>query len=77
MSKSNFHKCPECDGTKTVNFSNCCGVYLIEVGSQTICPECKEPCDLSDCENCDEHGCVEVTDEDEMDWQEDLKHDDL
>jgi DnaJ-class molecular chaperone len=49
-------ECEDCDGTGTVPLSNCCGA---DVDTDIlICSDCKEHCDISECDTCAGNGYV-------------------
>jgi len=51
------HKeCSECEGKGHFQLSNCCGAQCDS--DMLICYECKEHCDLQECEECDGTGTV-------------------
>lgn len=45
--------CPECDDTRELNESDCCGAALHgDYQDQLICPRCNESCERVKCESC-------------------------
>lgn len=51
--------CPDCNGTKRIFFSACCGAEIIDGICQDI--DCLQKCneDSDECLNCDDNGEVE------------------
>ncbi len=47
--------CDECDGSGTIDQSNCCGA---NIRSDGICDDCLEHCSKDNCERCDGTGSI-------------------
>lgn len=54
-----YDVCPHCDGEKTINSSNCCGMPIYD--STDICTRCKEHCEPEKCPTCEGEGEVNMT----------------
>ena len=56
--KTEWKKCPDCEGTGHTGLSNCCGAPLPDYPDRDICPDCKEHSD-DECGECEGTGWIE------------------
>ena len=61
-------ECPDCEGTGKLQQSNCCGANVDS--DILICSDCKEHCDLDECERCEGTGNVNIEKEKQQAYEE-------